>query len=983
LKFKIANKRMVSLTILITFMISIIGIGSYVNAGTDLMNVSRDVSVSNVKSGDTFDVKYTITPKSIVASSQDNNKQKEIVFVMDTSGSMNWVVGENRDPYYGEKSRLDIMKSVANNFIGKFNDGKNKARISLIEYNSYASNITDNFININSNNINKLTGQNGYINNLKAGGSTNIGDGLRKAYYELSNNAQGQEKYIVLMTDGEAEAYSHDDNGSYYMSNGYSYQYDSTSWKTDWLGNIDFNRNPDPDNREKSMEYAKKVASELIANSTDKPNINTFVIGFGSGSDGDKNKQIADAAKGTYFQAQDENTINSVYDKIQKIIDTNVSGKVHLEENISSNLEVVEVKNKGLPQEYKIDNNKLVIDVNNYYTLTNGNYYSDPIEFTVKYKVKDNNNNICKLGEGGNSSFVQLDALGQVDKKYLEEKIIVGSSNVADSLVDINRTVSVSSVKAGDTFEVKYTITPKPIVASSQDNNKQKEIVFVMDTSGSMDWVVGENRDPYYGEKSRLDIMKSVANGFINKFNDGKNKASISLIEYNYYASTITNGFVDINSNNINSLTGQKGYIKKLDAGGSTNIGDGLRRAYYTLSSNADNEKDKYIVLMTDGNAEAYSGDNNKNYYMDDGIYYGDNYYSDNDYKYYYTGWKTDRSGNIDFNQTPYPDYREDSMKYAKKVASEKIANSNINTFVIGFGSGANGDKNKQIAESAKGTYFQAQDENTINAIYDKIQKIIDTNVSGKVHLEESISSNLEVVDVKNNNLPQEYKIDNNKLVMDVNNYYTLTNGSYCSDPIEFTVKYKVKDNNNNNNICKLGEGGNTSFVQLDVLGKTDKKYLEEKIIDNLVVNSTIQEHGIYHRSDNTIDASNLNVIDKVPTELAMIVDVKSSNLVIDWNIDKTNISDSQIIFKKYKIINGSIDMNHPEQLNLDISTKNSGTISNTTGFNMESGSKYIIIYTITPEKKSGNNINIGASIEGTSNSKPLNLTIKGLPDLF
>lgn len=1074
-------------------MISIIRVGSYVNAVDDLVNINRTISVSNVKAGDTFDVKYTITPKPITASSQDNNKQKEIVFVMDTSGSMDWVVGANRKPSnISEKSRLRIMKNVAKNFISKLkNDSNDNCQFGLVEYNMYADivklkngngNINDNnqFVNIKSNNINNL---NTKIESLEAGGSTNIGDGLRKAYYMLEND--NKDKYIILMTDGEAEAYSYDYYGNYYMNGGTNYSYNYTSWQTDRYGNIDFNKTPYPDYRQKSMEYAKKVASELVANSNDKPNINTFVIGFGSGANGDKNKQIADSAKGTYFQAQDENTINVIYDKIQKIINTNVSGKVHFEENISSNLEVVEVKNKNLPQDYKIDNNKLVIDVNNYYTLTNGKYNSDPIEFVVKYKVKDNN--ICKLGDGGNSSFVKLDVLTKTDTKYLEEKILSNS-------VPTQVTMEVS-----DTTGVidKYDTSAQNPPSNRYDkvNNQYKLLgdsyVNILAQGNELNFmqyqfVKSDTNPTDLPNNNWKDI--NITNAEINEDVDVEKSGNLTQRSYNVsHLGTISdeakwnnreevfkNPFEATNykeanySNTKEEYGGWQSYVK---ADGSTgqrwvtksifmnkmNIGlnDAQNKDYkeaskfwgyikvpktasYNFAATSDdgcsaditvNGTTVRIVDMFRVQGSTF-GSTNKTLQLEANRYYP--IYIE------YFNWGGEAEFRLQFKESTsntwlnipkeyfYPSKSTAPGEYATNTftgrAGIKIPDD-IGKYYIAYRAGKR-DTNNNITEIQKSGFYGpfiinerftlsrrlTNDNPQIGDIVEinytiapndiPITDIYKNYKSGDSILNQLKISDLKIQQVLPNGLTYIGSSDNANIVNNSNEIsgviipnidpnfkqnivYNLEESTYRADPVTITIKVKPTIQGEFN---LLKDNSILTYTDISIDSTKQGAKRQGNFPDfqfTVSSDSAISQHGIYHRSDNTIDASNLNVIDKVPTELAMIVDVKSSSLVIDWNIDKTNISDSQITFKKYKIINGSIDMNNPEQLNLDIRTNNSGKISNTTGFTMESGAKYIIIYTITPEKKSGNNINIGASIEGTNSSRSLNLTIKGLPDLY
>lgn len=412
----------ISIILLTIFLISNYNVKA-AESQIDLMDINRNTNVQSIKKGDTFNVTYKIEPKAIDAATFNNNKQKDIILVIDTSGSMEYIPTKDREPYYyGEKSRLDIMKNTARNFITKFMDD-GKAKIGLVAYNTAASELSKT-VNVKSNNIDDLKYA---LNELYADGSTNIGDGLRTAYYMIADNAQGHDKYIILMTDGEAEAYSSSDRAgyNYFMdAKGPKYNFETLwddYWVWDGFWNGHWQKFANPDYRDKSLNYAKKVASEKISPSK----IKTFVVGFGSGSANDKNKQIADAAGGQYYQALDENSINNIYNEIQKYVEANISASAHFEETFSSNLEVV--NSDGLPNGLRVSGSKIAGDINNiYYTLNDNktNYTAKPIEFTVTYRAKDDINGNYILGEN-NSSFVRYnvsyDDKNDKQTKYFNE----------------------------------------------------------------------------------------------------------------------------------------------------------------------------------------------------------------------------------------------------------------------------------------------------------------------------------------------------------------------------------------------------------------------------------------------------------------------------------------------------------------------------------------------------------------------------------
>lgn len=405
------------------------------NIITDLFTYNRTSSVNQVKKGETFTISYSIKPNDIPVSSIPGNKQKDIILIMDTSGSMKWVPDSERMPSYGEKSRLTIIKEVAKKFIDKFKDD-GKGFIGIVEYDDNGK-VTLKLTNVKSNNINSVYS---IINNMSAGGSTNIGDGIRNAYYEIQGS-NGHEKYVILMTDGIAEAYSTDKKNNYYLGSGTPYYTYKTYWYY-WFGK----KIASPDYREEGMEYAVKAAQMLGYAS-----IKTFVVGFGEGTDSNKNLKIAKAANGVYYDAYDEETINNIYDQIQKIIAANVEGSFHFEETFSSNLEV----SGSLPEGFRIEGNKIVGDVTGInYRLEDNVIKTDPYDFNITFKAKDEGP--YYLGHGGNTSKLTYN----VTKDYTGQQTLFFPELKIDSLINTEISIEVKdSTGTVDVFD-SNDITP-------------------------------------------------------------------------------------------------------------------------------------------------------------------------------------------------------------------------------------------------------------------------------------------------------------------------------------------------------------------------------------------------------------------------------------------------------------------------------------------------------------------------------------------
>lgn len=189
-----------------------------------------------------------------------------------------------------------------------------------------------------------------------------------------------------------------------------------------------------------------------------------------------------------------------------------------------------------------------------------------------------------------------------------------------------------------------------------------------------------------------------------------------------------------------------------------------------------------------------------------------------------------------------------------------------------------------------------------------------------------------------------------------------------------------------NSTTYTVSENGTYYFKATDNVGNVREASI---LISNIDVQSSILKHGLYNGYVTDMkDDSSLNVTNGIPITLAMIVDSKSSNPVINWSwssSDGSSISDNQITFKKYKISSNSTTgdletVKFDNNANIDLDR-----------FTMDKG-EYIIIYTITPVIPVGSTstqvesglVTVTATADGDeTNSKPITLNIGAEPDLF
>jgi len=451
----------------------------------------NSVSPEFPKVGEDITVSGKIIPKDFEAEVP----AKEIVLVLDVSGSM----ADN--VYVNGKSSTKIaeLKKAAKNFVDKMKDVPN-LKIGIVAYSSNASiKKVDKEILIDANKVNELKT---VIDNLKADGGTNTGEGLRKAAYLLSTSKEkNANKTVVLMSDGVPTFYS------YYYSYYYKYFYkniDDSNPKFDGKGN-----ELDDD----AVEYAN-IIGERIKESTN----NVFSIGYGLGnrnSEANKTlKQIHESMGGKEgnFFASDNGAIDSVFQNIAtEILASYAISNVKMDMNLKSGFSL------------KVGGNK--VDIDNVLYKTDGKvkdgkvtYTADPVPF--EFVIKSGVTGQHELFAGSTVSFPWK------DNEIITAPVPSISVNIdKNELPNIKaKLTSPSEVEAypGEEIKVTYDIKPENFVFQDSENestSNEKEIVFLLDTSKN-------------GGANYLDDSKHLWSGLLNDYNKKDSMAKFGLVTY-------------------------------------------------------------------------------------------------------------------------------------------------------------------------------------------------------------------------------------------------------------------------------------------------------------------------------------------------------------------------------------------------------------------------------------------------------------------
>lgn len=981
--------------------ISIVLIALSCNFGymTKAVENKPDIKVSvatnkyNLKQGESFEVKYTFEPQPIKFEDINKKQPKDIVLVIDTSGSMRANLGNGT-------SKITALKNAAKAFINKFRYEDN-IRIAIVDYGmrayAYQSRYDNSYLmstKVYSNELNYIIDY-----RLIADGGTNIGDGIRGAQNILRNSPN--KKYVIVMSDGMPTAFNYigaggrsydgvesqqsitEKNLPYFWcySWGDNFASNNTVWTYRWYdrGRWNYNNyewnyydrpennyndfkigtysNTDPNNY--CLNYAKLMAAKFK-----ELDITNYMIGFSSEADQSKLTDIAASGGGTYYDAKSEDAITEVYNELADKIKTDytIEGSTFsfkLPDGIEYSGQYALGKDGdggdviNLPSiSYKLNDAKT-------------QYEAKPFDIILKLKVMKEGN--YSLGSDSNWN-VRYKGLNNTDIKIFLPRVnvIVNNFKLDFDLTKRIITSDLNNLLAGEEYEIEYTVTPKDI--KMYYDTRPKEIILVVDTSGSMEWRLRDRNYPSNRKDSRMEIAKVALNKFVDKFKDSPN-TKISIISYNDSVNMVkfSNNSYMIDANRTSEL---KEAIKTLTAGGGTNIGEGVRQGLWLLNQNSNSRK--YMVVMSDGEASTYTVPRG------------------NDMVYYET--LDNKNGVLlqsNENNPPWHHreldnfYRYDWQKgfeYSKIMAG-KLKGYDAKTFAIGFSKEAGVDKLKSIAQEAGGKFMDAteDDSSAIERVYNDIA--------------EEILSDINVDNVKfSDQLPEGFTFVNegtSGIVSNLSfNYKHKGNGVFGAEPI--TLKYKIRANKvGKYDLDKTvleyketinGEVKTHPFNKLSITVKDDVKVRQGLFTNNEsdVIQELAGDKYLLRNSDGSIK-DNINIGNETTTTLAALIGSKgsSNNVVIKiQKPDEVNITN--LNYTLYKVGTGG------ELIEISKGTSSSTEIN--LNIAKENNINYLVKYSFVSKSNDDANvktINTKVIVNGQDSNTSIYLNILGKPDLF
>lgn len=528
-------------------------------------------------------VKYCTTHK--LPEGSDNNK-KGHSFISDYCVKHD-KVGKHNDI----STKIDELKKAAESFVETMKDVSNlkigivaystEATINPYNYNigkrevrSLDSNTSFEVQNYKSYNLKLLDRSdntlNQIINNIKPLGGTNTGEGIRKAIYMLDNGEKNANKTIVLMSDGKPTYYSTYSNKTFYKEINNNY--------------------PSVSGTGTSTNKETREYSNSIAKMVKEKGYNSYSVGYGITDGKDDFMKIHASMRGLSLSSESTKE-NGFFFKSEGSI-TEIFNQIA--ENIKNSYELKEVSlDIALNQSFNLDiggnevkvGNIIYEKVSEYKNTGKVRYHAEPVNFSF----------IVNASQVGQEQII----LSNIDIKFLfENKSLIVSCKI-DVKVDVkindlpNITAELISenkleIKNDGEITLKYKINPEDFPYNNASNSGDIDVVVIVE--------LGK-------KQGNLEPLK---NGIKNKLTDAfqsEKKAKFSFITFNKDEAkkvttlksfeSSTNYYHDIRLA-VDSFT--EGTVSESS---EKDISNALNNAYEELERNSRPTATKNIVIIS------------------------------------------------------------------------------------------------------------------------------------------------------------------------------------------------------------------------------------------------------------------------------------------------------------------------------------------------------------------------------------------------
>ncbi len=507
--------------------------------------------------------------------------------------------------------------------------------------------------------------------------------------------------------------------------------------------------------------------------------------------------------------------------------------------------------------------------------------------------------------------------------------------------------------------------------------------------------------------KSRLDIVKEALYKFLDSFKDKSYSEGIS-ITLNTFSYDISQQYPTIKlgeNKDINEINIEKAkkWISSLRSSGGTNIGAALEESEDILKRQQKYDTkahEQYLVMLTDGVPEEDTGQGRYDpiksftFAKDHAITAANNIAKDSsNINNYLLGFSKDSPlEQLQSIASKYNNYnRQDIIDEINASTTENSSKREILKSV----NEEFAKHKKQNGELPNFNIKQALKAEDIKDVYSKIAEDINADLTLKnLRFEFQLPPGLEPVEI-----PKGFQYQEGKIIGSLDNVkYSLKNGQYIADKIDFNIKVQgtISGNIDLRNRAKLS--------YKDIYDNNKQGVFQG--IENITIRPyssviSIINHGLFLENTGIGQSSNVSVANEIKSNFGVqmqsnVYEVFSMDIVVNSDGSNLNSGEQILVDKKdisiYKIQNGVLKEIQLENVlnnggRLKVEKHGQKTIITFTNLKLQPG-EYIISYKVCPKlKNSSNNVNMTNDAVCTIDNnqkinKLLNITIQPLPDL-
>ncbi|WP_138202754.1 vWA domain-containing protein [Haloimpatiens lingqiaonensis] len=507
-------------------------------------------------------------------------------------------------------------------------------------------------------------------------------------------------------------------------------------------------------------------------------------------------------------------------------------------------------------------------------------------------------------------------------------------------------------------------------------------------------------------DKSRLDIVKEALYKFLDSFKDKSYGEEVNIV-LNTFSSDINEKYLTIKlgsdeTKNIKAIEKAKKWISGLNPQEGTNIGAALEEGQRILKSyQKDDSKtyEQYLVMLTDGVPE--EDIRQQGYYEPiKGFSIGKNH-------------AITAANNIAKNSPNINNYllgfsKDSPLEQLQSIASE-YNDYNLSNII----KKVTGNNRESILKSVNKEFAKYKKENgelpnfnikqalkaeDIKEVYAKIAEDINADLTLKnLKFEFQLPTGLEAVE-----LPNGFQYSDGKIIGSLDNVkYTLKNGQYVAEKMDFNIKVKGI------NPGKIDLENKAKLIYKDIYDRNKEEFF--KGLNSVEIKSyssviSIINHGLFLENtdiflENTdIEKKpNVSIANKIKSNFGVkiesnVYEAFSMDIVVNSDVSNLSSQEQILVDKKdiaiYRIENGVLKGMPLENIaGLEVKKIGEKTKITFTNFKLQPG-EYIISYKVYPRlKDSSNNVSIvNDAICNVDNNKKinqiLNIIIQPLPDL-